>query len=334
MSQTHVSSRHRRGFSLVELLVVIIIILALIAILMPALSAIRLSAKKASSRSQITALSGAIVEYHLTFGDFPGWESDAALADAANSEQMTSTENLVVSLMGRVETGGSATFTLPASTHPVNLDKVGVGPAVYPPGTSSFTVANQIRAYGAFYTPKPGELGAVQGTRGTQNDLPEFLDIGSAGVPILYLRAVSPDPNAASLPVPVDATGTTSAYFLRHTVRDYVEAPALQAFNGDVFDQERFSGLSLNGSTNGAAGANNNLAWIVTNPTLSNVTVGNRVTANNDDDIIGGRYYLIAPGPDGIYFNLQQQTTVVGSRPDIDSYEKLRKFDDQVVSGG
>ena len=100
----------KRGFTVVELMVVIVIIVALIAILMPVFAALRKTSQKTASKAQVTALSNACLEYNLTLNVLPGFMSEA---DIANTEYQvfTSSENLLISLLGGLSTGASTAAT-------------------------------------------------------------------------------------------------------------------------------------------------------------------------------------------------------------------------------
>lgn len=65
----------RRGFTLVELLVVISVIALLIGILLPALAAARGAAEGAQSLSNVRGLAQANYNYAIDYGTFIGWSS-------------------------------------------------------------------------------------------------------------------------------------------------------------------------------------------------------------------------------------------------------------------
>ncbi|HTN75255.1 MAG TPA: prepilin-type N-terminal cleavage/methylation domain-containing protein, partial [Pirellulaceae bacterium] len=64
-------SSRPRGFTLIELLVVLSIIGILVALLVPAIYAARISALNFRISSEIAQLSQGLDEYKNTFGDFP-----------------------------------------------------------------------------------------------------------------------------------------------------------------------------------------------------------------------------------------------------------------------
>lgn len=68
-------SRHRRGYTLVELLVVISIIVALVGILMPAFQVARESSRRTQCLNNIRQVGQAIVGYDSATSSLPGWRN-------------------------------------------------------------------------------------------------------------------------------------------------------------------------------------------------------------------------------------------------------------------
>jgi len=66
----HAAGR-RRGFSLIEILVVVAVILALIGILVPAMGQFQKHAKLANTNARLHAIATALEQYHTDFGMYP-----------------------------------------------------------------------------------------------------------------------------------------------------------------------------------------------------------------------------------------------------------------------
>lgn len=320
----------RGGFTLIELLVVIVIILVLIGILVPALSSSRNTARRVASQSQLKGISAAIESYATTFNSYPGHFSDDQLVNDIGTDQLSSTENLLLSLSGGI------------SQDPATANR---------PVTTTFTVTNASggnenwyyrdqevggglrmkngRRVDAFYSAKPEEIAAVSTKSGT-NAVREFVDT-TTGLPILYYRA-----NARGS-VPVGPLGGASAgKFHRPLNEEYLEADDVNPLtNGDrSFVQLYKSPDYTNGSllSSGASSPDDNMAWIVTNSKLSNIASAAGGEANEPDDVVAGKYVLISPGIDGIYFSAQQLGD--GTTTTITGYDQLGGFDDVVHIGG
>lgn len=79
-------SSARRGFSVVELLVVIVIIGIVLSILFPAISGARTSARSAGSLSMLNGLSSATTQFNVDKRVMPGYFSATDMADPANGD--------------------------------------------------------------------------------------------------------------------------------------------------------------------------------------------------------------------------------------------------------
>ncbi|MDB5297335.1 MAG: type secretion system protein [Phycisphaerales bacterium] len=202
----------KNGFTLVELLVVIGIIVILVAILLPVAGKVRTQAQSARTQSSMVAIAGAIERYFTDEHSYPGMIRNADITAGAvtvppDSKPLTSSENLVVTLNGG--------YVFVAGANPtVNPQEVGKGPLnlsaspvkrvrhvpyvdassgnLLPAGWDP-TVALANKAYwkinGAAGTDNPLDMpGGVTATN-IDSSAPEFVDNYSQPRAILYLRA-------------------------------------------------------------------------------------------------------------------------------------------------
>jgi type II secretory pathway pseudopilin PulG len=210
----HGEAHRRQGFTTIELLVVIGIIVALIGILIPVVGKVRESARATDTASWIQQLSGAIESYHTAFRAYPGplsnddirapgvptatlgfvnpWPSEFAPSTGATTDglqRITMAENLVLGLLGGLK---------PDPADPVRAlydpTLVGGGPLSLNRGAPKryepFIEPKNLswlqsggRQTGAFFDD------ASPGTGADDSIIPEFVDRYSDPMPILYLRA-------------------------------------------------------------------------------------------------------------------------------------------------
>ncbi len=304
---------HRRpgGFTLVELLVVIGILVILLSVLFPAAIAARNEAKRVAAKTQLNNLSSACEAYHSQMSAYPGYLADGVWESSANEKRLSGNENLVLSLMGQV---GSGSVQLPKwkSGDPnkyVEPERVGAGP-----------LSESGKLYAPFYSPQEGELLSIDsGSFSGDNKIPELLD-RSTGVPLLYYRA------RRGGTLPVGSGAGENPVFLRRMHNMYVFSLDLVSSKGQLYDQRRNSLLSITAAS-GTANVLHNLATIAINHKLSE----NPSTPNHVDNIVGAGYLFIHPGNDGIYFHKAQNRT---DSTTIPSHADLVEFDDVTYKGG
>jgi len=97
-----------RGFSLIELLIVVAIILIIAAISVPNLLRSRMSANEASAVGSLRAINTACVAYLTTFGGFPAQLSELGSSGPATSTSADLIDNV---LAGGTKTGYTFTYT-------------------------------------------------------------------------------------------------------------------------------------------------------------------------------------------------------------------------------
>ncbi|HRK31383.1 MAG TPA: prepilin-type N-terminal cleavage/methylation domain-containing protein [Tepidisphaeraceae bacterium] len=241
----NLKSEPRGGFTLVELLIVIGIIVLLIGITIPVVGRVKSAAQEADTKGLIQALDGAIQNYYSNFKAYPGpipdrlvyYQAatgtsfgfpggfkitqspgsgfDTSATNETNLHQnITGTENLVLGLLGGLKLNTSAT--------PVALE---YDPTLVGNGPASLNPANPKR-YGALGDPnnlswrtenglKTGKFKDDTGTEATDTIIPEFVDKFSSGpMPILYLRARqgAKKTTAASVAPTIDDNGVINQW--------------------------------------------------------------------------------------------------------------------------
>ncbi len=173
----HATSRASRGrgaFTLVEMLIVIGLVLVLVALVVPAVSMVRIKAQSASTAAQLNAIRGAIESYFQTFQAYPGPLRDeemyqqAAGAWGIPGVKVTMSENLTLGLVGGLD----------SATGKYRADQLGMGPA---------------RRDGTRYKPfmeNWAEMVSKGQVGNFDSAVPEFVDrFTDEALPIVYLRA-------------------------------------------------------------------------------------------------------------------------------------------------
>jgi prepilin-type N-terminal cleavage/methylation domain-containing protein len=206
--QTSNLKPRRRGFTLIEILVVIGIIVILLSILIPTVSKVRSAARVAAVRAQIADLAGSIQHYQQDYNALPGPlpfdqirstlagftmgtdNTGAAtfVTTPVDATKITGSENLVLGLAGGLE--WDATASPPAARYDPTL--VGNGPAGLNPASPKKGNA-YIDQSNLSWTADTGGLKTGKykdGVAGADDTIiPEILDTFTERMPILYLRA-------------------------------------------------------------------------------------------------------------------------------------------------
>lgn len=195
------------GFTLIELMVVIGIIVLLAAILLPVVSKVRTNAYDVSTQSQMQRIMQACQQYFHDFNAYPGPVPNAQLVGAPNPPSvalsipwqnggtpvttLTSSENLVLGLFGFLNppaaVGGSPMLN-DTSANPGVLvtpphDVLNLNPLRPAKYTYLDYVANEL---------SPGntsKLESMAGAMPSDSVIPEFIDRFPDAMPILYMRA-------------------------------------------------------------------------------------------------------------------------------------------------
>jgi prepilin-type N-terminal cleavage/methylation domain-containing protein len=188
-------ARGAAGFTLIELMIAIGIILVLITIAVPVYSRVRRAAPETNTKAQISALDTAIQRYQQDYGAYPGpllraklysvatANNQSGLLDYANGNavitNVTGAENLALGLLGglRPQTG---------TPPPIEFDKSLLGR-----GPRSLNTLNPKGATVTYIEGMSLSEGHYKDGAGEADDsvIPEIVDRFPNAMPILYLRA-------------------------------------------------------------------------------------------------------------------------------------------------
>jgi prepilin-type N-terminal cleavage/methylation domain-containing protein len=280
----------RRGFTIIELLVVVGIIVALISILVPALAAVRKRAYKAGSQGLLNSVGSAIMTYHSHFAAYPGPASARVTTGAVAAGKITGAQNLMLGLTYSLSPSVSGTPDVPADGSTPGRNVTMRGGFADSSGPINYAVVkpdNTNEKLSPFFQPNDSQIAndgsttkTVTGTGITAipPKLPLLVDNFPDALPVLYFRrTVGVDGPAARVN---DSTSTPTptpfSYFLSEN-REIILAADLKSVSGAIFDQT-------------PSALNNNDA---TGPTdFSKVFGGGNPR---------GGFVLIAPGFDRIY---------------------------------
>lgn len=211
----------RGGFTLVELLIVIGIIILLISILVPVVGRVRQASYNAAAKTFMTQLARAIDAYEIDFKAYPGPLANAEIYnDVANplntklivdpalpptdfasapwdTKKITMAENLVLGLLGGLKKEQAPPYTkLHYDPREVGNGAFGLNPAATSKRHKAYVEAINLSWR---VTELPQDAPAAAGVKtGKYRDdaaaaddsiIPEFVDTYTDPLPILYLRA-------------------------------------------------------------------------------------------------------------------------------------------------
>lgn len=119
MLRTSGSVAVRRGFTIIELMVALVIIGVVLAIVLPALSGARNSARRAATQADFSRLGQAASQFQIDNRRLPGYFSQRQMADTANGDNsatgsgqrgFSSMQNIMLDLAGGVVPSTGASF--------------------------------------------------------------------------------------------------------------------------------------------------------------------------------------------------------------------------------
>ena len=343
----------RSGFTLIEILVVISIIVILLGILLVALSSARNRAYAAQTTAVMDSFAQSCEKFRQDHGFLPGVVPEAILA---GSPQISGTENALLHLMGGYvvedEIGANAynAYSTDDGWREVsfddnsddgnykmkfNLQRIGEGPTI------------KGRKFSPYFSPSEREMldiemnGSEQyspGFGGSEVLLPDLVD--GWGRPILYFRQTR-------------TRGDLTNSDLTARPQFYLETalPYLLSENIDSNDQSfaNWNGGSIlsndDALSSGDEARHAALAQILRQPAIGSPINNNDLLKIEEwNSISRGSIVLISAGPDGIYFAATDgpgsiETPIGGNDYPVEDFigagtGVLEKFDDVVYCGG
>lgn len=315
-----------RGYTLIEVIVVIMIVAVLLSILIPSVLYMRKLAKKTSLTSQMNRIQQSMEHYQSEYQAAPAVYTHAELKGV--SSDITQTENALFSLMGGL--------VYDANGNPPDIESLAV--AVRTENATAYDSktmgtgsvyrddSGQFSRNGSFYRDTGSEMQRVTGTTGHDNYIYDLVDPVNGQPILIYTPAPYPLDSegyarADSLIRPVSyddsAIGSSAnGYGLiwRRLNDDFVSAEALSSGNS-IINQRDESMLSdacvMAGNPDhdatSALGASSNLAWFIQDWTQ--ISSSSYYTGNPNQVLKYGRhqvtkgYFLISAGYHGVYFN-------------------------------
>ncbi len=330
------------GFSLVELLVVISIIVVLMGILLVAMGPVQDIAKKMTTTATMRAFANAAEQFQMEHGQYPGVIPDAVLAA---DPKISTTENALLHLMGGYRvlhpiyapdtsgdyasfTGASITeITFGSSGWSLKFDPItfGEGPII------------KGKPHAPYMTPDDKSLAKILGAQigepssSTSTDgllhIPDLID--GWGQPIIYLRQQQKTGILCGSVSDRPQFVISSAPGGPGLLDPYLKSTQLGELGEDQTDSNPLGKHSiLNALAGGGQSFEDRLAMICQSPALYDTNDLQAGTAR-------GSFALFSPGPDGIYFSrMDGPGSPAQAQDDIANPDLVKEYDDVILFGG
>lgn len=331
----------KSGFTLVELLVSIAIILLLLGILLPSLKAILQRGGTTAAKAQLSGLANASETYSTDFRAYPGYFSEREMqVKSIYKNALTPNQNMLLSLVGGVmhedDVDTSDKYSVNALEGKLTIDRnYSDGPI------SNAQDINKQRKFAAYYSPKKSELLKITGGAYTSMEkatTPPALVDPINKQPVLYFRALKNDKKPADY-IAASTSGQDNAVYGLSLQAYYLESTKTEGtLYSNARNQLQSKRSLVSKLASSQSNAANNFAWLVVNTEISKIDPKQSNSHNEDYDEAKGGVFFYSAGQDGIFMSNRHMDSTFSDKTAIKllpEFERYReKSDDVYLSSG